>query len=261
MPRRGGLPTLLDVAAGRGERLERGDAGRRLEDRLRALTSLPLRVCVTDNLHTMISFGRSSEGLVVRLHRMFLRAPPAIQEALARYIRGAEPETSRILDRYIEAHRWMIRRVPVHERRRRVALRTEGVHHDLDAHFERLLRIYFGGRRLDCAVTWGNAPRVRLPRRTIKLGSYSADARLIRIHPALDQDWVPDYFVQWILFHEMLHHVHGVHFDGQRRRVHTPAFAADEERYLHLEAARRWEKENIDALLWWPLERGALRVG
>src|SRR5690606_7875065 len=159
--------------------------------------------CVTDNLHTMISFGRSSEGLVVRLHRMFLRAPPAIQEALARYIRGAEPETSRILDRYIEAQRWMIRRVPVHARRRRVALRTEGVPRDLDAPVEGLPRLYFGARRLACAGPRGNAPRVRLPRRTIELGPSSADARLIRIRPALDQGRVPHYLVQWILFHEM----------------------------------------------------------
>ncbi len=226
--------------------------GRALERRLGSLASMRLRVEVTDNLHTMLSFGRSPEGLVVRMHRMFLRAPPTVVEALARYIRGSDRRSSTILDRYIESHRWMIRKVPVHERRRRFPIRTRGRYHDLTAHYQELCDAYFRGRRIDCAQTWGRVPRTRLPRRTIKLGSYSTEARLIRIHPALDQAHVPDYFVQWILFHEMLHHLHGVHYDGRRRRVHTPAFAEDEKRYVHLERARQWERENLDSLLWWP---------
>lgn len=229
--------------------------GRALERRLGSLAAMRLRVRVTDNLHTMLSFGRSPDGLVVRLHRMFLRAPPPVLEALARYIRGGDRRASSTLDRYIEAHRWMIRKVPLKERRRRFPLRAEGRHHDLGANFEALCDEYFHGRRLDCAVTWGKVPRTRLPRRTIKLGSYSTDARLIRIHPALDQAHVPAYFLRWILFHEMLHHLHGVHYDGRRRRVHTPAFAADERRYVHLERARRWEREHLDTLLWWPARK------
>lgn len=228
--------------------------GLSLERRLVSLASTRLRVQVTDNLHTMLSFGRSPEGLVVRMHRMFLRAPPQVQEALARYIRGGDRQASLTLDRYIEAHRWMIRKVPAHHRRRRFDLRTQGQHHDLAAHFDRLRHRYFAGRRLDCAITWSKVPRARLPRRTIKLGSYSADARLIRIHPALDQARVPAYFLRWILFHEMLHHLHGIRYEGARRRVHTPAFAEDEKRYIHLERARQWERENLDSLLWWPEE-------
>src|SRR3712207_8543596 len=44
-------------------------------------------------------------------------------------------------------------------------------------------------------------------RNTIKLGSYSAIERLIRIHPTLDAEWVPRYFVSYIVYHELLHHV------------------------------------------------------
>lgn len=225
--------------------------GRVLEERLGSLASMRLRIKVTDNLHTMLSFGRSVDGLVVRLHHMFLGAPPAVVEALARYIRGADREASSLLDRYIETHRWMIRKVPIHVRRRRFPIQTKGRHHDLAAHFQEICKFYFPGRRPRCAITWNRVPRVRGPRRTIKLGSYSADAQLIRIHPALDQPMVPDYFIQWIIFHEILHHLHGVQFDGGRRRVHTEAFARDEEKYIHLDRARRWERENIDSLLEW----------
>ncbi|MFO7155886.1 MAG: hypothetical protein DIU72_004625 [Pseudomonadota bacterium] len=222
--------------------------GRALEKRLNSLVGIDLVVRITDNLHTMLSFGRSEGRLIVRLHRMFLHASHGVLEALARYIRSGDREASRLLDRYIESNRHLIRKVPAHERRKRFPLRPRGRYHDLQAYFDELCRRHFG-RRLSCAITWGRVPRVRLPRRTIKLGSYSADARLIRIHPALDQAHVPPWFVQWIVFHEMLHHVHGVR--RGRRRVHTPAFLRDEKRFPYLEEARRWERENLDSLLWW----------
>jgi len=222
-----------------------------LENRLNSLVGIQLAVRVTDNLHTMLSFGWAEGRLLVRLHRMFLQAPLSVLEALARYIRSGDREASRLLDRYIDANRYLIRSVPAHVRRKRFPLRTRGRHHDLQAYFDELCRRYFGGRRLSCAITWARVPRTRLPRRTIKLGSYSADARLIRVHPALDQAHVPRWFVQWIVFHEMLHHVHGIGRERGRRRIHTPAFARDERRFPLLEQARRWEKENLDSLLWW----------
>ena len=82
------------------------------------------------------------------------------------------------------------------------------------------------------------------------MGSYSSDSKVIRIHPALDQSRVPRYFVEWIVFHEMLHHVHRARRgpDG-RRCVHTPEFLEHERRFYAFERAQRWENENLDLLL------------
>ena len=58
------------------------------------------------------------------------------------------------------------------------------------------------------------------------------------------------YFVAWIVFHEMLHHVHRARRgpDG-RRCVHTPEFLEHERRFYAFERAQRWENENLDLLL------------
>lgn len=226
-----------------------------LQQALGSLLAMRLSVRVTDNLHTMLSFGRRAEGLTVRLHRMFLHAPPRVVEALARYIASGDAEASTALDRFIDRHRWMIRRPPADQRRRRFRLRTRGVHHDLAVTFRALERLYFE-HPVDCAITWGTAPRTRLPRRSIKLGSYAPESRLIRIHPALDQAHVPPWFVGWIVYHEMLHHQHGIQQAGGRRRIHPPAFLEDERRYVHFERARRWERENIHGLLAWSPDAG-----
>ena len=100
------------------------------------------------------------------------------------------------------------------------------------------------------AITYGPAPRARKPRKSIKMGSYSADARVIRIHPALDQREVPRYFVAWIVFHEMLHHVYKVRRGADGRRcVHPPEFLAHERRFRDFRRAQEWEQENLDLLL------------
>jgi hypothetical protein len=91
---------------------------------------------------------------------------------------------------------------------------------------------------------------VKGPRKSIKMGSYSADSKVIRIHPALDQPVVPRYFVEWIVFHEMLHHVYRTRRgeDG-RRCVHPPEFIEHERRFHDYKRAQAWEDENLDLLL------------
>ena len=96
------------------------------------------------------------------------------------------------------------------------------------------------GRRGDASPT---------TRRTIKLGSYSAVERLIRVHPVLDRPWVPRYFVSYILYHEMLHHVMPATRVGGRRMLHPPEFRAREQTYRHYDKAIAWEKANLDRLL------------
>ncbi len=261
--------------------------------RLRARCATPLRLEVTDNIHTMLSFRRRGRTLEVRLHHMFLVAPDPVVDALASYIQGSDPSASGVLDRFIMDHRWLIRRVPPHVRRQRVSIRSQGRHHDLEAILRRLIQEQLRVREtkspgepkaertsrarssckvreknagsppsgltssfapigpIDCAITWGSAPTVTLPRQSIKLGSYSADARLIRIHPALDQRRVPSYFVEWIVFHELLHHLHGIVRHEGKRCVHTPAFCADERRFPDYLRATAWERENLDMLLAW----------
>jgi hypothetical protein len=202
-----------------------------------------------DNTHTMLTYQRRRGVWRVRIHHMFVAAPENVIEALGRYIRTGDTRSSGEIDRFIEENKVFIRRVPPSELRRRLRIETDGDHHDLSEIFHDLNRRYFR-RRINATITYGPAPTVRRPRKSIKMGSYSADSRVIRIHPALDQPRVPRYFVEWIVFHEMLHHIHKARRgqDG-RRCVHTPEFLEHERRFYAFERAQRWEDENLDLLL------------
>jgi hypothetical protein len=235
----------------------RAQLARRLEQALEG----PASVEITDNTYTMISFSRRLGAWRVRLHHMFLHVSDAVLEALVVYIRGEDKRASALLDAFIHDNRRLIRQISPVTRQRRLPLATAGRYHDL----QRLLAdVLEAGlvRAENVAIAWAPAPRVSLPRRSIKLGSYSADTQIIRIHPALDQPEVPGYFLRWIIHHELLHHRFRADLKARRGRVHTPEFCALERLSPDYAAALLWERLHLDLLLWWdPRDPRGRRLG
>lgn len=220
-----------------------------LERRIRAhLSRGRVQVTLTDNRYTMISVRRvpREKRYEVRLHHMFVEADPVITRALARYIAENDPEASRVLGDFIDANsehvRGRARRSP------QQIIFTAGEHYDLRQIFDELNARYFDNR-IDASITWG--ARTGRPRRrnSIKMGSYSVEERLIRIHRSLDRAFVPQFFVEWIVFHEMLHQVHDIRVKNGRREFHSKEFLADEAMYEHYDEAKSWERRHLDALL------------
>ena len=208
-----------------------------------------LSVTLTDNRHTMISVRRDhtrGPRYRVRLHHMFADADSIVTRALARYIGQNDPSASRVLGAFIDSHQHRVR--PLGRTRQLVAIETRGRHVDLQEMFDSLNQRYFAGA-IEARITWGQ--KVGKPRRrnSIKMGSYSVEEKLIRVHRSLDRGFVPRYFVEWIVYHEMLHQVHQATLVNGRRQFHTPAFLADEARYEQYERARAWERAHLDEIL------------
>jgi hypothetical protein len=216
-----------------------------VETYLRSLIGPKVLVKLTDNRSTVISFQWRRSVLYLRLHRCFGAAPPPVLKALAAFcgVGRWTPAKSRLLDRYVDG----AAEAPTRAGRSPGPLRAQGAVHDLQTIFDRLNADCFGGR-IDARITWGTARRGR--RRSIRLGSYIDDLRLIRIHPALDQAFVPAWYVAAVVHHEMLHQVHGIERDASgRRQIHSPAFRAEERRYPDHQRAKAWEAAHIGRLL------------
>ena len=230
-----------------------------LERRIRAhLARGRVQVTLTDNRYTMISVrriaardsragrGRGERRYEVRLHHMFADADPVITRALAHYIADNDADASRILGDFIDANaghvRGRARRAPTQ------VIFTAGEHHDLRSIFDELNARYFDNR-IDAAITWGARSGRPRRRNSIKMGSYSVEDRLIRIHRSLDRAFVPRFFVAWIVFHEMLHQVHDIRVKNGRREFHSKEFLAAEAGFDLYEQAKLWERRHLDALL------------
>jgi hypothetical protein len=219
-----------------------------LERRLTSAYPAPVILSITDNRQSIISHSIEGGVLRVRLHHMFLDAPPAVMDALVRYVTDGDREASVLVGLYIEQNAGRLAR-----RSRQVPLVSKGKHHDLLSLFQDVNERYFGGS-VNALITWGQTARTpggrrANPRRTIKLGSYSAVDRLIRVHPSLDRSWVPRYFVAYIVYHEMLHHVIPASRGTGRRNLHPPEFLARERDFRHFERSIAWEKAHISRLL------------
>ena len=222
-----------------------------LERRIAAeLPAGRLALAVTDNRHTMISVKREKGLYRLRLHHMFLDAEPDVVRALGRYVGENDRDASTMLGNYIDNNQHLIRRA----RRARpaaVTLETQGEVHDLQEIYDDLNQRYFGGT-IEARITWGQRTphgARRRRRNSIKMGSYSVEDRLIRIHPSLDRAFVPRSFVEWIVYHEMLHQKHDIPVVRGRRQFHTQEFLLEEAAFEAFEKSRRWERENLNRLL------------
>ncbi|HLA47674.1 MAG: hypothetical protein A3I04_02340 [Nitrospinae bacterium RIFCSPLOWO2_02_FULL_39_110] len=108
--------------------------------------------------------------------------------------------------------------------------------------FDRLNKEYFEGA-ISTKITWGR--NVRNGRRYIRFGSYTEKDNIIRIHPSLDRQDIPLYFIESIVYHEILHKIVGAKILNGRRRVHTSEFKKLERRFKDHERAREWEKKKV----------------
>lgn len=126
-----------------------------------------------------------------------------------------------------------------------------GEYFDLREIFDRLHARYFcRAAVLDgYTIAWGRRRRLP-PREYFVFGSIQEDDRLIRIHPLLDAPWVPGWFLDYVVYHEMLHAIVPDEFlPGGRRRVHTAEFVRREQLFAHYRKARRWEDANLTRFL------------
>src|SRR5262245_42080659 len=123
------------------------------------------------------------------------------------------------------------------KRGRKVLTSSIGRVYNLDKMFARLNRRYFGNELSKPTLSWS----VRRTKRI--LGHHDYVHGTIVISRSLDSAAVPEYLVEYVLYHEMLHMKHRPRVVNGRRVYHTAAFRADERRFgRFLEAIEEIEK-------------------
>jgi len=132
---------------------------------------------------------------------------------------------------------------------RQLSLETEGRYFDLRSVFDKLNARHFSNRLRGYKVVWGRKRRER-PKEYFIFGTIQEEDRVIRINPWLDQKFVPLWFFEYIVYHEMLHAVVPDKPQGNGRRcVHTEEFNRREREFRFYKRARRWEDENLARFL------------
>ena len=200
------------------------------------------RVVVTQNRVRLVSVRRDGGELEVRVSRRILdQGDEALDVVVGFVFDGASGRPPM---------RALIERLPAPEVRlkRELRVRTRGRTHDLQELLESEAMRAFG-EVISVGVTWGLRRRMRRSQRSIRLGSYTAEQKMIRIHPLLDQPAVPAWFVGFVLYHEMLHHRLGLGVEPGARFRHPPAFREAERLHPQFEESRTWERTVLPRLM------------
>lgn len=119
-------------------------------------------------------------------------------------------------------------------RSKNLILEPKGRHRNLSAVFDYVNSNYFRSSIHNPTLAWvSESPSQRL-------GYYFAPLRLLAVNTAFDSERVPRYALEFVVYHELLHHIDAA--DGKpRRRIHHTKSFKDQERFFSSYAdAERW---------------------
>lgn len=96
--------------------------------------------------------------------------------------------------------------------------------------------------KLKTKIMWARQP-VKKATRYRRLGCFMPLQNIIKINPILDDSTIPSYFMEYIVYHEMLHAVYPPIHTGTKRVVHHKKFVAMEKQFPDYAKAKAWEKK------------------
>ncbi len=188
----------------------------------------------------VLTIRRRGDTLFVRFSDLLDRAPLDVLEGaaallLARVYRKRSQRT--LTQPYIDYAKSNRTRERIGKmRRQRVRPRhtgPEGKHFDLAALFEKLNQKYFAGVLQRPTIGWS----MRSWRR--QFGCFDPGPNQILLNRRMDRPGVPQFAVEYVLYHEMLHVKHPTRRSGCSLISHSPEFRAEEKCFEHFAAARK----------------------
>ncbi|MCB1135626.1 MAG: hypothetical protein KDK78_05095 [Chlamydiia bacterium] len=200
----------------------------------------PMHLRFNENTSTMVSISRVEGVTRVSLHKMFAQAPEDVLHHLVRYVQGKQKSPGPVIRDFIEEN---YQRLDYSARIRPSQLFVEGSYYNLRDVYDTVNKEYFDGG-VDLNITWYGRLRTS-PRQRVTFGLYYDPLRLIKVHKLLDSPLVPRFFIEYIVYHEMLHHVlPGYTGSDGRRCVHHPEFQSREAGFKYFEQAKQWIRDN-----------------
>jgi hypothetical protein len=189
----------------------------------------------------VLTIRRREDVVYVRFSDLLRRAPLEVLEGgaallLSRMYRKKAPRA--LVQKYLLYARCDRVRNRVNEMRSRRVHRVPtvglGRHHDLCELFDRLNQEYFGGELQRPHIGWSTRSWRR------QFGCYDPGPNQIVLNRRMDRPGVPQFVVEYVLYHEMLHVKHPTRRSGCSLLSHSPEFRAEEKRFAQFTVARKF---------------------
>lgn len=207
-------------------------------------SQLNLRVRINQNTSTYLSVKSVKGHTIASIHEIFLQSSQEVLDALALYLQGKKSKESRKLIR---------RHIQETDFRKEGFLEPsnlEGCFYHLGHLYSEIKHMYFDCD-LDLKLTWFSPRKSRFRRHFVKsrsmtFGEYRQALGLIRINRILDQKTVPKFFIAFVIYHEILHHLYPPYVDEKGIcRYHGKEFKRQERKFLQYDAVTAWKREKM----------------
>lgn len=162
----------------------------------------------------------------------FVGAPPDALEALVRAaVSRRQASATNAVKRYINGEDFAEASLAFELCLERPDGGLKGRHYDLAEVFARVNAAYFDGCMPRPRLQWSRTVTERT------MGHYQVESDTVMISIALDDHRVPQYAIDFVMYHELLHKQLGVQFVDGRHYAHTRAFREAEKRFKRYDDA------------------------
>jgi hypothetical protein len=117
---------------------------------------------------------------------------------------------------------------------------AQGNIYNLDHLFSSINHQYFAGTMSKPRLMWSSTLSHR------KLAHYERTRDRIVISKILDHERIPQYLVEFILYHELLHKHHGIQWLNGKCMVHTPEFKRSERKFGQFQEAETFLQQMVN---------------
>jgi hypothetical protein len=189
----------------------------------------------------VLTIRRREEAIFVRFSDLMRQCSLPVMEGaaallLSRIYRRRPPKS--LVQPYLDYTRSERTRQRIQRMRRRrvrpAAVDAQGRHFDLSGMFDSLNVKFFGGNLERPHLGWSNRSWRR------QFGCYDPGPNQILLNRRMDHPTVPQFVVEYVLFHEMLHVKHPTRRSGCTLISHSKEFRAEEKQFPEFDRARRF---------------------
>lgn len=176
---------------------------------------------------------KSSEKKII-VQECFIHAPDYILSALLETAYSEETKSARQIVRdYTFTSGYQTARINLEYLDIPPGSFEQGNTHHLDLSFNRVNQDYFESKISRPRLVWSSRLTYR------KFGHYQWDIDTVMISQTLDHHLIPDYVVDYVMYHELLHKKLGARKLNGRRSSHTKKFRNEEQKFKKYEKAKQ----------------------
>ncbi|MGH7998599.1 MAG: M48 family peptidase, partial [Brasilonema sp.] len=183
----------------------------------------------------LCKYKHSPLNIILILSEGFINANEETLEALVKIgLFGKCQQTTQLIRSYAESEEYSDVLMELDFITEVVVENAKGKSYDLNELFDKINHEYFASSLVKPRLIWSGINTYR------KLGHYEAARDRVMMALTLDDANIPQFVVEFVLYHELLHKYHGAIWVNGRRMVHTSEFRRDERKFKLYKEAEEW---------------------